>query len=61
MKIQTLSISEWVKAGNVIKKAATKKAYGYSKPTKFRALSHMNSKKETHVWWKEDEEKSLQK
>lgn len=56
------SLNDWLKAGNVIKKGATKKAQGYSKPTKFRANNHMNTKKDTHAWWVEDsKDSSLQK
>ena len=49
------NIEEWLKAGNVIKKAATRKAKGYTVKTKFKAHSHMNTKAETHVYWKYDE------
>lgn len=58
MKKQT--VEEWLKAGNVIKKATTRKAQGYKLKTKFRAMNHMNSKKESHVWWVEDKENTLQ-
>ena len=57
MKTQT--IEQWLKAGNVIKKAAPRKAKGYHKPTKFRANNHMGMKSETHKWWVDDEQKAL--